>query len=501
MSLRHSALLPIAGLLAVTAAFAIDPAAPTAPPSLTQKPEKARSDSAEARAAADSLLKADTAADSTGPKKLYEYISYPLLQVVTWPLEVVVAPVVRGLIYPVKPPLRYFLNENVIDRTIDLISFGKGDKVMLYPTMNLAPGTGSSVGLTLRYNSVFGRPTERLVSQGNLFVNGDSKFRTYVTASNLGGTGFDTKASVSLTRVKNTSVNQPGTNAFWFYGDSSNAYSLSLGHLVFEKVGLKGTFTFRDNHFGKAPPQDDSLESDFFRNEAGVLDSSSRGLLSNWQDRILVAQIYRDTRINQNIPLAGSQFYFNYHYHLTNAHHDFHAWEVNVSNYYKLGREKYEISGEEEKRAGGLNVKKLLKKIEMQRLKKELFNRKVLALHAYAAQSYEIEGNTMPVYGLQTLGNDTPLRGYGGSRFRDYTVASVSGEYRFPVLRLVDGMVFNEYGIFGPSWEEIDFFDSLRNSWGFGIRVRRPDIFLFRLQLAFHGTKGIQVNMSVDEPF
>jgi outer membrane protein assembly factor BamA len=107
----------------------------------------------------------------------------------------------------------------------------------------------------------------------------------------------------------------------------------------------------------------------------------------------------------------------------------------------------------------------------------------------------------MPVYGLNTLGNDTPMRGYSGSRFRDYTVASLGAEYRFPVMRLVDGVIFDEYGVYGRSWDKIDVLDNLKNSWGFGIRVRRPDIYLFRLQLGFHGAQGITLNMSVDEPF
>ena len=193
--MRLSALLTIAVLFAA-AAHALDPGAPSSDLGNAGKKIVQPDSAANAANAAKSpdTVAADTSArpwDSTGTsKKLYEYISYPLLQVVTWPLEVVVAPVVKGLIYPVKPPLRYFLNENVIDRTIELISFGQNDRIMLYPTMNLAPGTGSSVGLTMRYKSVFGRPTERLVAQGNLYVNGDSKFRTYLTASDLAGTGM-----------------------------------------------------------------------------------------------------------------------------------------------------------------------------------------------------------------------------------------------------------------------------------------------------------------------
>lgn len=501
LSLRLSALFLIVGLFAATAALAADPGGPTSTVgnagSSKELPDSSRTKAPDTLAVSDSAV-ADTAAP---PRKLYEYISYPLLQIVTWPLEVVVAPAVKGLIYPVKPPLRYFLNENVIDRTIQLISFGQDDRIMLYPTMNLAPGTGSSVGLTLRYNSLFGRPTERLVTQGNLYVNGDSKFRAYFTASEILGSGFSSKLALSLVRVKNSSVNQPGTASFWYYADTSNTFSAGLSHVVFEKVSLKGTAIYRDNHFGHSPVQPDSLQGDFFRNAAGDFAPVIRGLDQSWTDRIIAIGIARDSRINQNIPLSGSDFSLTYHRHFTDADHDFQGWEGSLTNYFKLGKEKFEISSDEERKSGGMSIQKVLKKVEIENLKKELFNRKVLVTHLYSAQVFELSGNRMPVYGLQTLGNDTPLRGYGGSRFRDYTVFSAGAEYRFPVLRLVDGVIFDEYGVFGRSWDKIDVLDNIKNSWGFGIRVRRPDIFLFRLQLGFHGAQGIQVNMSVDEPY
>ena len=443
-----------------------------------------------------------TTADSLdNQKKLYEYIAYPMLQIVTWPLENILAPGVKLALYPTKAPLRYFLNENVIDRTIRLISFGDDDKIMMYPTLNLAPGTGSFTGLTLRHRALFGRPTEKMVAQGSLFVNGDWKFRSYIIASDMLGSGFTSKSSLILNRVKNTSVNQPGTNRFWLFADTSNVVSFALYHRLVERLGVKSSFVFRDNHYGEAPPQQDTLESNFFRNDSGVFDPKFRGLNKDWQDRIVTVGLFRDTRNNNNIPLAGSNFSVNYHRHFTNAHHDFHGWEGSWNGYYKLGKEKYEISSEEERHAGRISVRKMLAKMEYDKLKRELFNRKVLALHVYGAQTYEISGNHMPVYGLQTLGNDTPMRGYSGSRFRDYSVASWGAEYRFPVMRLVDGIMFDEFGVYGRTWDQIDFLDNLKNSWGFGIRVRRPDIYLFRAQLGFHGLHGIQLNMSVDEPF
>jgi hypothetical protein len=504
MSLRQTALIPLIGLLAVTAVRAIDPGAPQSevgnpkPDSLQilEKEAKER----EEQAKADSIARAD----SLEGKKRYEYTSYPVLQILTLPLELLVVPAVRALIYPVKPPLRYFLDENVIDRTIDLISFGTNDQIMLYPTMNLAPGTGSSVGLSLRVNSLFDRPTERLVAMGTLYVNGDSKVRSYLTSSEMFGTGLGSKYTVSLTRVKNTSVNQPGTNAFWFYADSSNLASVSMSHLIIGQFGLKGTYVLRDNHFGEAPPQKDSIVSEFFRDPEGHLDADHlqfRGLSSDWYDNIFAIGVFRDTRNNPNIVLDGSDFAASWQYHLTDASHDFHFWDADWTKYFRLGKAKYEISREEERKFKGMSMKDILQEMDLETLRKQVFNRKVFILHAYAAQSFEVPNNHMPVYGLQTLGNDTPMRGYGGSRFRDYAVANVSTEYRFPVMRLVDGTIFNEYGVFGRSWDKIDFFGNLKNSWGLGIRVRRPDLYLFRLQLGFHGMHGIQLNLSVDEPY
>jgi hypothetical protein len=445
-------------------------------------------------------------------KKLYEYISNPALQILTLPIDLVLAPLVKGAVYPFKAPLRYFLNENVIDRTIDLISFGSKDAIMMYPTMNLGPGTGSTAGLTFRHRALFGRPTEKLVARGNVYVNGDWKFRSYMTASELLGSGFDAKATVQFTRVKNATVYQPGTNSVWYFGDTANVFQLAVGHTLFEQLGARVSGVYRDNHFGKSPSEQEALVSPFFvagvPEAAGQPDSiatlmylRSRGLEKEWSDRIASIGLSRDTRNNENITLSGSKLDLSYQYHFTSAGHDYHGWAGEWTGYYKLGKEKFEISAAEERKAGPMNIKKVLKKMEYQSLRQELFNRKVLALHVYTAQSFEVPGNRMPVYGLNTLGNDTPMRGYAGSRFRDYTVLSMGGEYRFPVMRLVDGVIFDEYGVFGRSWEKIDYMGSLRNSWGFGIRVRRPDIHLFRVQLGFHGYQGIEFNMSVDAPY
>ncbi len=437
---------------------------------------------------------------------VYEYVANPTLQLLTWPIEKILAPTVEGLVYPIKPPLRYFMDQNVIDRMIDMLSFGPNKKIMIYPTMSIAPGTSSRTGLTMRHAAIFGRPTERFVGQWTMFVNGDYRLRGYLTAREFGGLPINLKFSATMNRVKNTSSNQPGTDAFWYYSDTSETYYTHVNSNLFERVGGTFSYSLRVNRFGLSPPQkpeNAKLISNFYKRNPSdsVGDASYRGLESKWLDQAFGFSIGRDSRNNENITLDGSHLQAGVTYHLTNAGHDFYSYQVDYSKFFKLGSERYELTRDEEQKVvKGMKMKRFFQGLEYRKLREQIFSRKVLATHFYAAQSFELPRNSLPVYALQTLGNDTPLRGYAGSRFRDYTVAGVSAEYRFPLMRLVDGDIFNEYGVRGRDWSSIDYLE-FKNSWGFGIRVRRPDIFLFRCEAGFHGTEGVVLNLTVDAAY
>lgn len=457
---------------------------------------------ADSTASRDSLSQNATALDSaetlvdTAATLVYEYVANPTLQLLTWPVEKLLVPAVDAALTPTKAPLRYLLNENVIDRTIDLISFGDEDVVMTYPTLGLAPGTGTRTGVTLRHNALFGRPQEKLVAYLLVYVNGDMRFRTYATASELFGTDWGLKGSASIKRQKNAYVNQPGTSKTWYYSDSSEYYMAQISHPLGLGFVGRGAGYLKRYRLGKAPPQEDELESDFFRNGDGEIDPGMRGLEQSFWDRIAQFTLERDTRNNPHITLAGSNLEANGRYHFTDQGHDFIEGNFTYTKYFKLGSERYEITRAEEKKDGGMTLKRVLRQMEIEKLRTTIFNRKVVAVRWVAARSWELPGHSMPVYGLQTLGNDTPLRGYSGPRFRDMAVAGMSMEYRFPIMRLVDGVIFDEYGVIGPDFSTAFDFDRIKNSWGFGLRVRRPDIFLFRAELGFHGAKGAVLTLS-----
>jgi outer membrane protein assembly factor BamA len=357
----------------------------------------------------------------------------------------------------------------------------------------------------LRDQSPLGRPQDRFVSSFQYYVNGDYRFRAYLIRRDVWG-DLDAKVSFTLNRVDNTVFYQPDVNTLYFYAANSETYSLQFEHPLLLAFQARAAAHLRVNRHHDAPPSlfgANTLTSDFFRDpETGVLDPQGRyrGLNQDFNDRILQLTLLRDTRNNENIPVAGSWFDLSGYWHDADKNHDFYEWKGRYTKFFKLGRERYEISPAEERKRAGVNLNQFIRELELQRLRQQIFSRKVVVAHVYAAQSYELPGNSMPVYGLQTLGNDTPLRGYPGPRFRNYAVAATSLEYRFPILRIMDGSLFNEYGLYGRSLDDLEI-ENLKNSWGFGIRVRRPDMFLFRVEVGFHGFSGMTLNATADAPF
>jgi hypothetical protein len=503
-----------AGLLALCAVFSAGAAtkttakarkvsrpATTATPAPKPKPKPAEPAPAPVATVDTTVFGRPISDSATVGVRIYEYIAYPTLQLVTWPVQNILAPGVELLTYPSQEPMRYFLEENVIDRSLDLFSGGRDDNVRVYPTISLASGTASRVGAVLRDEALFRRDTERLVATFNYYVNGDFRLRSYLVAKELGGTDFTGKAAFALNRVRNTAFYQPDINTLYYYANSSESYSLQLDYPLVLGFFARGGFALVSNRFGESPANmGATVSSEFFRDENGVLNEEYRGLNESFFDRGYKVGLVRDTRNNPNIPVDGSWTDITAAFHDASDNHDYYEWTARFTKFFKLGRERYEVTADEEKKDGGLNMEEFIRKLEYQRLRQQFFSRKVVVAHLYAARSYEIAGNTMPVYGLQSLGNATPLRGYPGSRYRNYSVVSGTLEYRFPILRLMDGTLFNEYGMFGKALDEPDL-DNLRNSWGFGIRVRRPDMFLFRIEIAFHGFSGIGLNASADAPF
>ncbi|MBF0431750.1 MAG: BamA/TamA family outer membrane protein [Fibrobacteria bacterium] len=431
----------------------------------------------------------------------YEYIAHPVLALVTWPMEKFVVPVIETALYPAKPPLRYMLNEQVLERAIDLISFGEKNQIMLYPTLVITTGTGSLVGFTARHKKLFGRNTERLVVSFSFFVNGNWKMRYRFSAKKIGGSKLNANIKILQDNVKNKKIPPPQTGTMKYHSDTSWGISSEFNHPLFEEVDVVSGFHYRHRKFDAPPKGLASItcgdDGPFFASDNCVDD---RALNTTFQDYSWSLGVDRNTVNNENIPTSGNHVNFWWMYHWVTDNRDFHEWELTLKKYFFLGVERYEITPTEQREMGDLNFSKIKKTLKYHNLKKQIFNRKVIAAQLRVAQAYEVYEGRAPVYALHNLSNDTPMRGYSSSPFRDWTKVALCLEYRFPIIRLVEGTIFDEQGIVGENFNTFEL-DQLKNSWGFGIRIARRDIFLCRGQLGFPGWGPPVINITVDTVF
>jgi len=98
----------------------------------------------------DSLVQTDSiSADSTSPitkdtlaaktsifndsNFIYNYITHPVLNIVTLPIELVIVPTLKLALFPIKQPIQYMLKNKVLDKTINLMSFGEKKPNIILP--------------------------------------------------------------------------------------------------------------------------------------------------------------------------------------------------------------------------------------------------------------------------------------------------------------------------------------------------------------------------------
>lgn len=96
-----------------------------------------------------------------------------------------------------------------------------------------------------------------------------------------------------------------------------------------------------------------------------------------------------------------------------------------------------------------------------------------------------------PFFERASLGGDYDLRGYSTGRFRDKDMILMNLEYRYPVWEserdnrgAVDAVIFADMGRVFDDLKE-DTFKDYKTSFGFGIRARSLESFIFRAEIAW----------------
>jgi hypothetical protein len=176
--------------------------------------------------------------------------------------------------------------------------------------------------------------------------------------------------------------------------------------------------------------------------------------------------------------------------------HNYYIAESRLVHYLLLGNKSYAMtvaeSNANREKLKNLSFSEAIEMLNPINVREVILDRRVLITQLKARYMIEDNKGKAPFTAMGKLGGNFPLRAYKDNYFTAAIVAGISNEYRWPIDRYADMLIFNEYGIYSDDFGHLSSFN-LRNSYGFGFRVRTPKLFISRFALAFHGLQGISV--------
>jgi outer membrane protein assembly factor BamA len=128
-----------------------------------------------------------------------------------------------------------------------------------------------------------------------------------------------------------------------------------------------------------------------------------------------------------------------------------------------------------------------------------LNQKRVIALRAQTALSYNDSGNVVPFYMQPSLGGASDLRGYQRYRFYDNNMFLMNCEYRWEAFTLLDMALFADAG--NVFHRDGDFsLKKLESDVGFGVRFKNRHAVVFRIDTAF-SQEGFGLWLNFDHIF
>ncbi len=436
--------------------------------------------------------------------------------IVAWPFEKILQPAFGAILYPFKPPLDYVIQNNLIQKGMDLITLGEQKQIMLYPTFNLKPGTNSSLGVTYRHwGLLMPEKKDYLIHIYTKYVNDDWDYRLKYSLRDIAGISFGGYTAFRYKQDRDGMfVVSEFDNTRYQYTDSSWDWRVGIGNQLTGNWSWGYSWGIDRKKFGK--PTEDVRLMPTSGDSLLQFDPYAKGFYQHFWQYPISVQLTYNARNFSSQPTQGQFLRMDWTYvpvseyatpgeepGVYESDHNYSVFSLVYQNYLLIGKKQYRLSRAEsranQKYLESMSLEKTMKLLSPQQIKETLLERKVLAFQFRMRQLIENQEGMAPFNGYSELNSNTPLRGYDVNYF-DYNLYSASLEYRWPIVDLVDGVLFNEYALVGKSWRHPEW-ENLRNSWGFGIRVSKPKLFLSRLQIGFHGHQGINLILTINPEF
>ena len=441
-----------------------------------------------------------------------------------WPFNNVIQPLLNGLIYPIAKPVDYAFKNGVVDKMVELISFGEDNKILIYPAFNFKPGSQTMIGFNYRHRSAL-LERDYFVLQGNYYANGDVDMSARYSKHGLFGTPFFGGIKFDMTYDRDNTFVIPETKKSYLEPDSSFGVTWRLGTPLTKSADWNAELwtSLYFYRFSNPDIEDTILVSDEYPIE-------DRGLYQDVTQVPVGLSVVYDNLDFPYAPSRGNRFLFNATYTFVGKYsgidyedlgierkddedqvlkdggknHDYIKTELVFQHYFFLGKaENYILSVKEARQNRkfytDFSWEQAVRVWRPEQVRETLFERRVIAMQFRMIDLWEMEDGGAPHDAFFNVNARTPLRGYS-DRWVTHHLLSLSMEYRWPVDRFVDGVLFNEYALIAPDIDEWSM-SHYYNSWGFGIRVRMPNMYLFRMQFGFHGLHGMNLIMTIAPEF
>ena len=450
-----------------------------------------------------------------------ENSSSGIMQVFLWPFHNVVQPVLNIIVYPLAAPVQYAINNGLMEKSVDLITFGEDRNIIVYPTMNLKPGTRTQLGFTYRHRSlIFNR--DYLVGQAEYYANGDAFLSARYSKQQLFGLPLFGAFRYKQYWDSDDNFIIPGTTETYVQPDSSIHLEWRLGAPLTESKKLNVELSVMQKFIDASLPtnkKDSILDDEKFP-------IADRGLYQSFVQIPVGLSIVYDDLDFPYAPSKGSRIILSADYshvrkysglnyediypdktgELEKSHknHDHIGNSFVFQHYFFLGKTKEYVLSPAEARKNrkfytDFSLEEALRVWRPENLMETLLERRVLAFQFRMQNVWEMERGGAPYIVFPRLNANFPLRGYRDA-WAAHHLMGLSMEYRWPIDRFVDGVIFDEYALYSEKLNDWSL-DRFYNSWGFGIRVRMPNLYLFRVQVGFHGLHGVNLILTIAPEF
>jgi hypothetical protein len=127
-----------------------------------------------------------------------------------------------------------------------------------------------------------------------------------------------------------------------------------------------------------------------------------------------------------------------------------------------------------------------------------LFYRRTLVLRVASRITRPFSGREVPFLYMSHLGKEESIRGFQRGRFRDRDMVLGSVEYRWPVFRIIDALLFFDFGKVSNNVLGNSLTTNLQSAYGFGFRLWGQNGMLARFQLG-KSDDGIRLYFKLNE--